>query len=216
MIRPCNSRKSICLGSLAFRPFRVLRGTVAGRAETFLHPATMKQKRNKKGQFSPFDLRIEFFNRIKKTLNDGCWIWTGSVCSTGYGRINSGGKQVLAHRLSFKIHKGKIPKGKLICHKCDNPICVNPKHLFAGTQKDNIVDCVKKKRHFSCSEMLKKRLLPARSNTGFKGVTFCERNKKFASQISFLGKSLWLGYFRSPQLAHKAYLKKREEILSRN
>ena len=80
--------------------------------------------------------------------NDGCWIWTSTIDNIGYGRCSSklyGEKK--AHKLSWRIFKGEIPKGKHILHKCDNRACVNPHHLFSGTHKDNMVDMVFKGRN---------------------------------------------------------------------
>ncbi len=92
---------------------------------------------------------IEKFNaQITKT--ETCWIWTGYKDAKGYGRISfRDGKRVIhifAHRFSYSIIKGDIPKGMNICHKCDNPICVNPEHLFIGTTQDNVNDRVNKNR----------------------------------------------------------------------
>lgn len=64
-----------------------------------------------------------------------------------YSRIMINGKRHGAHRLSWECHFGKIPKDKSVCHKCDNPSCINPNHLFLGTQSENLIDCVLKKRH---------------------------------------------------------------------
>jgi len=87
----------------------------------------------------------DFWNQTRKT--DSCWIWTGSKTgSLGYGRFGFRNKYYLAHRLSWEFHFGEIPKGMQICHHCDNPLCVNPDHLFMGTQSDNIKDAVKKGR----------------------------------------------------------------------
>lgn len=77
----------------------------------------------------------------------GCWLWLGSPNGTGYGRIYIHGKPVMAHRLSYQIKHGSIPAGKIVCHKCDTPSCINPDHLFMGTHKDNSRDMVAKKRH---------------------------------------------------------------------
>ena len=82
-----------------------------------------------------------FWKKVKKIKN-GCWNWTGGRTSAGYGEFC---KQ-LAHRFSYKIMNGKIPKGKVIIHICDNPSCVNPKHLMVGTQGDNVRDSSKKHR----------------------------------------------------------------------
>jgi hypothetical protein len=89
------------------------------------------------------DLKTRFFENVKKTK--GCWLWSGNLNTDGYGVLtvkNKKPKQQKAHRLSYEIHKGKIPKGLIICHKCNNPSCVNPKHLYAGTHKQNSRDMV--------------------------------------------------------------------------
>lgn len=79
----------------------------------------------------------------------GCWEWGGNRMSNGYGRIGVDRKKVLAHRASWLIHNGPIPDGVFVCHHCDNPPCVNPDHLFLGTQRDNIHDMLAKGRHQS-------------------------------------------------------------------
>lgn len=87
--------------------------------------------------------RIMFYT--EKT--DTCWNWTGGKNSSGYGCLNTKNGSELAHRLSYDEFNGDIPSGSFICHKCDNPGCVNPEHLFLGTSKDNYDDMVSKGRN---------------------------------------------------------------------
>lgn len=92
-----------------------------------------------------------FWEKVKKT--DTCWIWTGSKRNKGYGAFSYtvGGRliQGRAHRYSYELHKGAIRPGYFVLHKCDNPACVNPDHLFLGTNEDNIRDMLKKGRHIA-------------------------------------------------------------------
>lgn len=77
---------------------------------------------------------------------DGCWLFT-KVWAGGYGYFKrSTWRPVRAHRFSWELHNGPIPKGLYILHKCDKPACVNPDHLYAGTQKDNMRDCKERRR----------------------------------------------------------------------
>jgi len=82
----------------------------------------------------------------EKVTETGCWIWTGPQNELGYGKIMKGRKYLKAHRLSYEEFVGPIPDGMFVCHKCDTPECINPKHLFLGTQKDNMADCARKGR----------------------------------------------------------------------
>ena len=79
-----------------------------------------------------------FWNSLVKK-DSGCWEWSKSTRS-GYGQVRWNGKLIFAHRLSYFIVNGEIPKGLFVCHKCDNPSCCNPDHLFLGTHIDNMMD----------------------------------------------------------------------------
>ena len=83
-----------------------------------------------------------------KVDEGGCWLWTGKLKDTGYGEINPGGRSSPrgAHRVSYELFKGEIPKGMYVLHKCDVRCCVNPDHLFLGTAKENTQDMMSKGR----------------------------------------------------------------------
>lgn len=86
-----------------------------------------------------------FIDKIDTRSGD-CWEWTAGKTPRGYGMFRTGRNHELAHRVSYALFTGAIPKDMCVCHSCDNPSCVNPGHLFLGTVKDNMRDMVAKER----------------------------------------------------------------------
>jgi hypothetical protein len=78
--------------------------------------------------------------------NSGCLLWIGAVTRGGHGVVGVSKGTKLAHRASWELHRGPIPAGMMICHKCDVPSCINPEHLFIGTAADNMADMMRKGR----------------------------------------------------------------------
>ena len=105
--------------------------------------------------------------RIKHDPDAGCLTWTGYRNPKGYGTINVAGTPVYAHRLSWENANGPIPEGKCILHKCDNPPCCNPDHLFLGTRAENNADMVAKGR--------------ARQGASQAAKTHCKRGHAFTA-----------------------------------
>ena len=109
------------------------------------------QHASQRGKVSPnkgnfLSLRQQFERHVdRESSSAGCWLWTAYKNKAGYGTLNVKHRKVFAHRVSYELHNGPIPEGKgfhgtVVRHSCDNPSCVNPEHLFIGTQGDNITD----------------------------------------------------------------------------
>lgn len=114
----------------------------------------------------------------------GCWEWAGSKWK-GYGRMIIGSRtdgtrrSVSAHRVSYELKYGEIPHGMEVCHKCDNPCCINPDHLFIGTKQDNASDRDAKGRNIvfigeeqSRSKLTRKKVKDARWERAYKGTSY--------------------------------------------
>lgn len=92
------------------------------------------------------DASTRFWSMVSRGAPAECWVWQAAKFDNGYGAFNAGGRQWRAHRYVWTITHGRIQEGLLVLHRCDNPPCVNPSHLFLGTPLDNMRDKVSKGR----------------------------------------------------------------------
>lgn len=123
--------------------------------------------------------RLErFWERVLKTGSD-CWEWQGALQNTGYGVLSVRGSMQYAHRVAYSIQNGGIEEGAIICHRCDNPKCCNPGHLFAGTHKDNTADMYSKGRAAMVVD-------PA--HAAWRNRTHCKRGHEFTDDNIYLHK----------------------------
>jgi len=107
------------------------------------------------------DPKVRFWNKVNyhNWVSERCWEWLGFIGKNGYGQFRlTTKKNEFAHRASYFLFKGLIPNKMLVLHKCDNRKCVNPSHLFLGTYKDNIIDCIKKGRFIGGEKHYKAKL----------------------------------------------------------
>lgn len=124
-----------------------------------------------------------FMDKVERGAPNECWTWRGTTLPQGYGQIRIATKMKRAHRISYAMFVGHIPTGMLVLHRCDNPSCVNPEHLFVGSYRDNAVDAVNKGRNGNqnIGKMLCKRghaLVGANVYTdkrGYRTCTVCSR-----------------------------------------
>jgi len=108
------------------------------------------------------------WSKVAKAGADECWPWTHGKTLAGYGQTTVNGEKRLAHRLAWELAVGPIPAGLCILHRCDNPPCCNPAHLFLGTKKDNAADAIAKGRPF-----------------GRPRQTHCNRGHEFTEENTF-------------------------------
>lgn len=94
----------------------------------------------------PTTLSARLERNVCPEPNTGCWLWTGGQTTDGYGVLKFRAVNLRAHRASWEAHRGPIPHGMLVLHRCDTPACINPDHLWLGVDRDNSVDRERKGR----------------------------------------------------------------------
>jgi hypothetical protein len=98
------------------------------------------------GLYRGANLKERLMKSVTKQPNGGCWEWRGTVLTSGYGQIRQNNEPITTHRASWIVHRGPIPSTMFVLHKCDVRHCINPDHLFLGTQSDNMRDRTNKGR----------------------------------------------------------------------
>lgn len=109
-------------------------------------------------------VQCSFWDRVDIRLPSECWKWMGTKNKIGYGDIRINGKYYTTSRISYFLSYGENIDGSLVLHTCDNPTCVNPFHLFTGTQKDNMEDMIRKGRKYKIKGRAWKEAHPDHSN----------------------------------------------------
>lgn len=140
--------------------------------------------------FRTFKHLAMLFDRINFGTGDDCWVWNGPRNEQGYGICaNLVHESVHTHRHMWAITFGPIPDGKNVLHRCDNPSCVRPDHLFLGTQKENVADCIAKGRRDTHAHNVKLSLAEVKEikytpGTRGSGVALAKRFSVSTSTIS--------------------------------
>lgn len=152
--------------------------------------------------FEDKDVFKRFLNKLQKSQG-GCWNWTGSINNKGYGEVRIGNKKFFSHRASWIFHFGEPPvhssyHGMCVLHKCDNRKCVNPEHLFLGTNLDNVIDMFSKGRKIYKSKIDKNEFSSIRKQK-LSGMTFKQIAKNYGVSVTVI-RNIVLREFKSEYL----------------
>lgn len=148
-------------------------------------------------EMTPHDTAV-FWSYVNRSGD--CWIWKAGK-QKGYGRFVINGKTYRSNRIAYSLIKGPIGKGLCVCHKCDNPCCVNPDHLWLGTSRDNTRDMIRKRRH----DWHKGK--NPNTSSKYLGVSFRKDNGKWKTSIMKNYQVVWRGQFDTEEEAHQARVK---------
>jgi hypothetical protein len=125
-------------------------GEIYGVSRQRVHQILKSSGVEKRYDFRRFKIKhvrtAIFWEHMNMQGKDDCWDWQYATTQKGYGVFLLNGKQLYSHRVAYSLIYGEIPCGMEICHKCDNPLCCNPAHLFAGTHLENMLDMKNKGR----------------------------------------------------------------------
>lgn len=142
------------------------------------------KRRGRNRRFSYERFILEFNKKFTKSSYCKCWEWIASKNRDGYGTVSFNGKVMTSHRVAWIVNNGKIPLSTNVLHRCDNPSCVNPEHLFLGTQGDNIRDCVQKGRFTRSDRRGEKSAISPFKNGDILSIRQEAANGKSRSQIA--------------------------------
>lgn len=125
-------------------------------------------------------------SKIEYDPNGGCWLWSGLTHPFGHGTIGVNGKNTLTHRFAWTLWRGEIPAGRHVLHKCDVPQCVNPDHLYLGSDKENARDRVERGRQVRGSRNGRSKLTEAQVLSIRSRIAAGEQQKDIAADVGLV------------------------------